>query len=104
MEDANVTISLRIPKGLNDDLEKYARLGRYASKTELLREAIRSHLYESAKSMKGALKENAKPRISLSEWRAQEWKSALKQAKGDAKKAASLIDEKEKNALEGLRF
>ncbi|MFA5108071.1 MAG: ribbon-helix-helix domain-containing protein [Candidatus Micrarchaeia archaeon] len=103
METESVTISLRIPKALNADLEKYAKLGNYASKTELLREAIRATLYESIGTMKGALKAKSRS-LTTSQWRASEWKKALKNCGGDAKKAALMLEEKEKKAVSSLKF
>ena len=104
MENESVTISLRIPKALNADLERYVKKGRYASKTELLREAIRATLYDSVTRMKGALKSKIESPLPLSQWRAKEWKAALKKANGDSEKAAEILKKKEKKALSGLKL
>jgi len=103
MASDSVTISLRIPKTLNADLEKYVKRGKYASKTEALREAMRAKLYSGIESMRGAIKKKRK-NTSLSDWRAKEWKSALKKANGDSKKAYAIIKAREKKALEGLKL
>lgn len=98
-----VTISARIPKQLNDALEEYTAEHGYASKTEVLREWLRGLLYENIHGMKGALKGKVKSTESRA-WRENEWKTALKEVNGDAKKAAILLDEKERKALSGLRL
>ena len=93
MADALVTISARIPKKLNDELEKYAEERGYASKTEVLRELLRNSLYEGLDNMRGALKGKVKPlKGTMGDWRREEWKKALKKAKGDARKATEILD------------
>lgn len=103
MANETITISMRLPKGLHDDLEKYVKLGNYASKTEALREAIRAKLYESTAAMRGAIK--TKKKITpMSAWRKKEWDAALKKAGGDSKKAAQILKQKEKKAISGLKL
>lgn len=105
MNNDSIIISFRIPKQLNKDIEKYVKLGRYASKTELLREAIRAQLYGSTERMRGSLKNKSKkPQINMVEWRAKVWASALKKAGGDQKKAALILEREKEKVLEGLKL
>jgi Arc/MetJ-type ribon-helix-helix transcriptional regulator len=104
MDNNLTTISLRIPKVLNKDIERYVKLGRYASKTELLREAIRAQLYGSTDKMRGALKNRAQAPKDISKWREQIWQSALKKAGGDKKKAVLILEQEQKKSLEGLKL
>ncbi len=99
-----VTVSLRIPREMNLALERYVEGHGYASKTEVLREWLRSLLYENAEVLKGALKGRVKPSGQPGAWRRKEWKNALKEAGGDARKAVALLDKREKKAISGLRF
>ena len=97
-----VSVSLRIPKKLDDDLQEYVRHGAYASKTEVLREALRALLYRQVDAMTGALKGKAKS--SLSKARKRQWRAALKKAGGNPRKAFGLLEEEEQKSLAGLRF
>ncbi len=100
-----VNVSLKIPKKLNDDLEEYMRDNGYATKTEVFRELLRAQLYKTVEGMRGALKGKVKPLDRPhGDWRRNEWKAAIKEAGGDPRKAAALLDEKEKRALTGLRL
>ena len=104
MEHELVTISARIPRKLNDDLEEYAsRLG-YASKTEVLREMLRNELYGSIGAMRGALKEKVALKEGMAEWRRNQWDAQLQRAGGDRKKAIEISRNDEKKALSGLRL
>ena len=104
MQDDSVIISLRVPKGMNRDMDKRVAEGRYASRTELLREAIREKLYESIGEMRGALKGKVKVRSNMRAWRLKQGKNALKRANGNPYKASELMDKDEKEALRGLRL
>ncbi len=99
-----VSISLRIPKKLDDDLQEYVRRGAYASKTEVLREALRALLYRQVDAMTGALKGRAKAGSSLSKTRKRQWNRALKKAGGDPRKAFEMLEKEEGESLAGLRF
>ena len=99
-----VSVSLRIPKKLDDDLQEYVRHGAYASKTEVLREALRALLYRQVDAMTGALKGKAKAKSSLSKARKRQWRAALKKAGGNPRKAFGLLEEEEQKSLAGLRF
>ncbi len=103
MADATTTVSFRMPKRLNDALEECVKNGGYASKTELLREAIRHQLYANISAMRGALKGKTAP-ASMSDWRKEQWDKALRLSGGDARKAAALLDEIGKKALSGLKL
>ena len=46
MQEETVLISLRIPKAMDKDIGYAVKSGRYASRTELLREAVREKLYK----------------------------------------------------------
>lgn len=100
-----VTVSARIPKKLNDDLEEYMQEGGYGSKTEVLRELLRGLLYQRVERMKGSFKGASKRQTdTLGDWRKKTWASALEQSGGNAKKAAALLDEKEREALSDLHL
>ncbi len=100
-----VSVSLRLPKQLSDDLDEIVEEGHYASKTEVLREALRALLYQQIDSMTGALKGKVRKDSSpLSEERKLEWDNALKKAGGNRKKALTILDNEEKKNLSGLRF
>ncbi|MBI5036778.1 hypothetical protein HZC09_05540 [Candidatus Micrarchaeota archaeon] len=100
-----ITVSVKIPKKLDDDLEDYMKENGYATKTEVFRELLRGQLYKTVENMRGALKgEVRRFKGSDGDWRRQEWKKALKKAGGDAQKAAALLDKKEKKALSDLRL
>ena len=104
MENDLVTISARIPRKLNNDLEEYASSLGYASKTEVLREMLRNELYGSIGAMKGALKGKVKLKGSMSQWRKEQWQKALKSAKGDVRAAFGIMERDDKEALRGLRL
>ncbi len=103
MADASTIVSFRMPKALNDALEEEVKKGRYASKTELLREAIRAQLYANISAMRGAVKGKKAP-VSMSGWRKSQWEDALRLSGGDTRKAVALLDEKGRKALSGLKF
>jgi Arc/MetJ-type ribon-helix-helix transcriptional regulator len=103
MEDASVIVSFRMPKTLNDALEECVKNGGYASKTELLREALRAQLYANISAMRGSVKGRKAP-ASMSDWRKKQWEEALKLSGGDARKAVALLDAKGKKALSGLKL
>ena len=104
MENDLVTISARIPRKLNDDLEGYAKRLGYASKTEVLREMLRNELYGSIGAMRGALKGKVALKESMAEWRRNQWNGQLLRAGGDRKKAAEISKKDEEKALSGLRL
>lgn len=100
-----VTISARIPKSLNSGLGRYTRRMRYTSKSEALREIIRQRVFGTIDALAGSAEGKAGfAGKSMSEWRREEWGKALKAAKGDARKAAKIIEKNELKALEGLRL
>ena len=103
MEDASVIVSFRMPKALNDALEESVKNGGYASKTELLREAIRAQLYANISAMRGAVKGKKAP-TSMSDWRKEQWEDALRLSGGDTRKAVALLDEQGRKALSGLKL
>ena len=104
MENELVTISARIPRKLNDDLEGYAKSRGYASKTEVLREMLRNELYGSIGAMRGALKGKVTPKESMAQWRRNQWNAQLQRSGGDRKKAMELAKKDEENALSTLRL
>jgi len=104
MENDLVTISARIPRKLNDDLEGYAKSLGYASKTEVLREMLRNELYGSIGAMRGALAGKVAPKESMAEWRRNQWNAQLLRAGGDREKAVEISKKDEKKALSGLRL
>jgi Arc/MetJ-type ribon-helix-helix transcriptional regulator len=99
-----VSVSLRIPKKLDSDLDDFVEKGGYASKTEVLREALRALLYRQVDDMTGALKGANVSARSLAESRRLDWDAALAQAQGDAKKALKIVGRLEKRHLKGLRL
>lgn len=101
-----VTVSVRIPKALNDQLENYAEEHGFATKTEVLRDFIRKELaMQSVRAMAGALKGKVKnPPKSISEWRKKRWDDALKKAGGDREKAVKILRQEEEKALPGFQF
>ncbi|MBI4361450.1 hypothetical protein HY572_06815 [Candidatus Micrarchaeota archaeon] len=101
-----VTISARIPKTLNDELEAYAEQNGYATKTEVLRDWIRKELaMQSVRAMAGALKGKVKnPPKSFSAWRKKRWDDALAKAGGDEHRAVQILRREEKEASKGFRF
>ena len=105
MEDL-VTISLRIPRKMNAELEQEAKRKHYATKTEIVREAIRRRLYyEVFAPMRGALKGKVKSDgKTMSEWRRDRWQEFLKQAGGDRRKAYELQKKDEEEAIKDLKF
>ena len=104
MADESVLVTFRMPKKLGDELDAAVREYGYASRTELLREALRAQLLKNIESMRGALKGKVKFKGTVSQLMRKEWKKALKEAKGDAKKASEIMDRKEKGGLGGLRL
>lgn len=90
-----VTISLRLPKAVNDQLEAYAVEKGYATKTEVLRDWIRTELAKTEISkLRGALKgQGIKMPESMTEWRKADWKRMLKEAGGDEKKALKMLQD-----------
>ncbi len=95
-----VTISLRLPKAVNDQLEAYVVEKGYATKTEVVREWIRTELaMAQLRKTRGALKGQGivMPK-SMTEWRKADWKRLLKKADGDEKKAIQLL-QKENDAI-----
>lgn len=106
MADELVTISLRIPKKMNKELEAEAKRKQYATKTEVVREAIRNRLYyEAFAPMRGALKGKVESAgKTMSQYRKEWWDDALKKAGGDRKKAIQILKEDEEKSLGGLRF
>ena len=81
----SVIVSFRMPRRMSEDMDRSVKEGRYASKTELMREALREKLYKSIDGMKGALKGKVKVSGSMRAWRLKVWKQELKKAKGDAR-------------------
>ncbi|MEK6924346.1 MAG: ribbon-helix-helix domain-containing protein [Candidatus Micrarchaeota archaeon] len=105
MARAWITVSARIPEKLDGELGAYAERWGYASKTEVLREALRDLLHEDLNGMRGALKGKATPVFnSVGEARRHAWNAALKKAGGDREKAYAIIDAQEKKALAGLKL
>ena len=103
MADATVIVPFRMPKALNDALEESVKNGGYASKSELLREALRAQLYANISAMRGAVKGKKAP-ASMSDWRKSQWENSLRLSGGDARKAVALLDAKGKKALSGLKL
>ncbi len=99
-----VTISARIPKSMYDSMDEIVKARGYATRTELLREMIRDEILQDIESMRGALKGKVKFKGTVSQMMRKEWKKALKQAGGNAKKASDIMDKLEKEALRGLKF
>jgi Arc/MetJ-type ribon-helix-helix transcriptional regulator len=104
MEQELVTISARIPRKLNADLEEYASSLGYASKTEVLREMLRNELYGSIGAMRGALKGKVILKESMQKWRLAQWNAQLLRAGGDRKKAIEIAKHDEEGAVSGLRL
>ena len=104
MQEATDLISLRIPRSMNKDMGYAVKSGGYSSRTELVREALREKLYKSIEEMRGALKGKVKLKGTHAQWRREQWKTALKRAKGDPHKASDIMDKDEKEALKGLRL
>ena|SRR3989344_2177617 len=108
MQEATELISLRIPKSMGKDMNHKVKLGGYASRTELVREALREKLYKNAykslEAMRGALKGKVKVKGSMHEWRLKMWNAALKKAKGDRRKAYEILKKDEQEAIKGLKF
>ncbi len=104
--DDLVTISLRIPKRLNRELEDEAKRKHYATKTEIVREAIRNRLYlEAFAPLRGALKGKVKnPITDVGKWRRERWQVYLKKAGGDRQKAATMMLKDDEDAAAGLKF
>ena len=97
-------ISLRIPKTMDRDMGYKVKSEGYASRTELVRAALREKLYRGLEEMRGALKGKVKVRGSMRAWRLKVWKAALKKAKGDPYKASEIMKKDEDEALKGLRL
>ena len=104
MQEETVLISLRIPKTMDRDIGYKVKSEGYASRTELMREALREKLYKGLEEMRGALKGKVKVRGSMRAWRLKMWKAALKKADGDPYKASELMKKDEDEALKGLRL
>ncbi len=106
MSDELVTISLRIPKKMNKELEAEAKRKQYATKTEVVREAIRNRLYyEAFAPLRGALKGKVKTDgKTMGEWRREMWQEYLKKAGGDPYKASELQRKDEAEAIKGLKL
>ena len=104
MQEETILISLRIPKTMDRDMGYRVKSEGYASRTELMREALREKLYKGLEEMRGALKGKVKVRGSMRAWRLKVWKAALRKANGDPYKASEIMDRDEKEALKGLRL
>ncbi|MCX6772565.1 MAG: ribbon-helix-helix domain-containing protein [Candidatus Micrarchaeota archaeon] len=108
MQEATELISLRVPKSMGRDMNHKVKSEGYASRTELVREALREKLYknayESLKAMRGALKGKVKAEGSMRTWRLKMWNNALKKAKGDHHKAVQILKQDERDAIKGLRL
>ncbi len=93
---------------MDQDIGYAVKSGGYASRTELLREAVREKLYKNAykslEAMRGALKGKVKVKGTMRQWRIQQWKKYLKTAKGDHYKAAALMKKDEREAIKNLKF
>ncbi|MBI5225731.1 hypothetical protein HY994_00645 [Candidatus Micrarchaeota archaeon] len=101
-----VTISLRLPKSVSDQLDAYIAEKGYATKTEVVRDLIRTKLaMESLEKTRGALKGKGivMPK-SMTEWRKKNWERLLKEAGGDRKKAIELWQKETEDAVKDLRF
>ncbi len=98
-----VTISARIPKSLDFGLGEYSKRMRYTSKSEALREIIRQRVFGTIDALAGSAVGKIGGK-SMSQWRKEEWKKALKASDGDARKAAKILEKNERKALEGLRL
>ncbi|MBI2445086.1 hypothetical protein HYV43_01725 [Candidatus Micrarchaeota archaeon] len=88
-----VTISLRLPKTVSDQLDAYIAEKGYATKTEVVRDLIRTKLaMESLEKTRGALKGQGivMPK-SMTEWRKKDWQRLLAKANGNEKKALALL-------------
>jgi Arc/MetJ-type ribon-helix-helix transcriptional regulator len=104
MQEETILISLRIPKTMDRDMGYKVKSEGYASRTELMREALREKLYKGLEEMRGALKGKVKVRGSMRAWRLKVWKAALRKAKGDPYKASKIMKKDEDATLKGLRL
>ena len=104
MQEETILISLRIPKTMDRDMGYKVKSEGYASRTELMREALREKLYKGLDEMRGALKGKVKVRGSMRAWRLKVWKSALRKAGGDPYKAAEIMKKDEDEAIKDLRL
>lgn len=104
MQEGTELISLRIPKSMGKDMGYAVKSGRYASRTELVREALREKLYKGLDEMRGALKGKVKLKGTHAQWRRAQWQNALKKAKGNSYKASEIMKKDEQGAIKGLRF
>lgn len=108
MQEETVLISARIPKTMDKDMGYAVKSGGYASRTELLREAVREKLYKNAyrslEAMRGALKGKVKVKGTMRQWRKMMWDKALKRAKGDHHKAYEILKKDEREAIKDLRL
>ncbi len=105
MEDL-ITISIRIPKKMNEELESEAKRRHYATKSEVVREALRSRLYyEAIAPLRGALKGKVDLEgKTTAQWRRDQWQEFLKKSGGDRKKALQMHIAEMEKAVEGLKF
>jgi len=104
MQEETILISLRIPKSMDRDMGFRVKTEGYASRTELVREALREKLYKGLAEMRGALKGKVKVTGSMRAWRLKVWKAALKKAKGDPYKASEIMKKDEDEAIKDLRL
>jgi len=104
MQEETILISLRIPKSMDRDMGFRVKSEGYASRTELMREALREKLYKNLEEMRGALKGKVKVTGSMRAWRNSQWQKALKKAKGDVRVAFDIMEQEEKKALKDLRL
>ena len=109
MQEESILMSLRIPKTMDRDIGVAVKTGGYASRTELVREALRDRLYrkkalKGVQEMRGALKGKVKVTGTMSQWRKKQWQNALKKANGDPYKASEIMENDEKEAIKGLRL
>ena len=101
-----VTISLRLPKSVSDQLDAYIVEKGYATKTEVLRDWIRTELAKAEiGKLRGALKGQGivMPK-SMTEWRKKNWARLLEEAGGNRKKAIELWQKETEEAVKDLRF
>ncbi len=92
-----VTISLRLPKSVSDQLDAYIVEKGYATKTEVVRDLIRTELAKAeVGKLRGALKGQGivMPK-SMTEWRKADWERRLKEAGGNRKKALEKIEKEQ---------
>ncbi len=97
-----VVTSVKLPRGMRDSLDAYAKENGYASTSEVIRMALRDRLYANLREMRGALKGKVKTKESVYEMRRRLWREALEKTGGDARKASELLDAEADDAVKKL--